>query len=592
MTYAYENLSPEKFQQFCQALLVRQFPYLQCFPVGQPDGGRDAISWLRNTAIESDNGSFIVHQVKFHRRAQTVTDPHKWLLEKINSEIEKIRKLIPKGAREYYLITNISGTSHLDKGSIDKLNDILKQNIPIPTTCWWRDDLDRRLDLENSLKWSYPELLSGKDLLGIIFESSNKEDKERRTIAISTYVAEQYKEEEEVRFKQIELQNKLFDLFIDIPLNISRKNIKQDDDYVGQDIIRHLTTSSIHENFIERSEEQVFTAFTTTYNIRRWHTDYRRSPSVGAATALLNSFVQSKFPKCVIEGAPGQGKSTIVQYVCQVHRLRLLDKDYDINSIPTEHRSAKLRLPFKVDLRDLATWFDQKNPFSAKPESIEPNKWRASLEAFICAQVEHHSGGIDFSVPDLHAIAKDSAILIVLDGFDEVADIKMRENIVDEIMKAVNRLQSQANSLQVIITSRPAAFAKSPGFPRNEFPHFELGSVTREQVENYAEKWIKARKLQGRESTEFKSILHQKIDEPHIRELARNPMQLAILLSLIHTRGSSLPDKRTALYDNYIELFLSRESGKSEVVREHRDLLIDLHRYLAWILHRAMHESW
>ena len=46
-----------------------------------------------------------------------------------------------------------------------------------------------------------------------------------------------------------------------------------------------------------------------------------------------------------------------------------------------------------------------------------------------------------------------------------------------------------------------------------------------------------------------------------------------------------MPDKRTALYDNYVDLFFSRESEKSAIVREHRDLLKDIHCYLAWILH-------
>jgi hypothetical protein len=68
-------------------------------------------------------------------------------------------------------------------------------------------------------------------------------------------------------------------------------------------------------------------------------------------------------------------------------------------------------------------------------------------------------------------------------------------------------------------------------------------------------------------------------------------MQLAILLSLIHTRGASLPDKRTALYDNYIELFFNRESEKSLVVRDYRDLLINIHRYLGWLLHTEAEQS-
>jgi len=46
-----------------------------------------------------------------------------------------------------------------------------------------------------------------------------------------------------------------------------------------------------------------------------------------------------------------------------------------------------------------------------------------------------------------------------------------------------------------------------------------------------------------------------------------------------------LPDKRTALYDSYIELFFNREAEKSPVVRDNRELLINIHRYLAWLLH-------
>ena len=62
-------------------------------------------------------------------------------------------------------------------------------------------------------------------------------------------------------------------------------------------------------------------------------------------------------------------------------------------------------------------------------------------------------------------------------------------------------------------------------------------------------------------------------------------MQLAIFISLLRTRGESLPNKRTALYDSYIELFFNRESEKNITIRDHRDLIIDIHQYLAWVLH-------
>jgi hypothetical protein len=176
-------------------------------------------------------------------------------------------------------------------------------------------------------------------------------------------------------------------------------------------------------------------------------------------------------------------------------------------------------------------------------------------------------------------------MLLVFDGLDEVADIGRRREVVDEISKGISRLREIAISLQSLVTSRPAAFANSPGLPEDTFLYLQLASINRPLIEQYAEKWLKARRLDGKETSDVRRILKDKLDQPHLRELARNPMQLAILLSLIQTRGRSLPDKRTALYDSYVELFFNREAEKSSVVRDYRDLLLDIHRYLAWVLH-------
>ena len=60
---------------------------------------------------------------------------------------------------------------------------------------------------------------------------------------------------------------------------------------------------------------------------------------------------------------------------------------------------------------------------------------------------------------------------------------------------------------------------------------------------------------------------------------------LTILLNLIHERGPSLPDKRTTLYDLYVERYFTRETDKSSIVRDHRDLLIEIHQFLGWHMH-------
>lgn len=568
MNYPYENLSPEDFQHFCQALLTKEYPGVQCLPVGQPDGGRDALAYSMATGRRSLPS--LIFQVKFVRNIQGAINALDWVKEIVAKEKKKILRLVTLGADRYVLMTNLPGTAHLTNGTIDKVHAYLASELPIHTSCIWRDDLNRRLDSTWDLKWAYPQLFTGSDLLRLYIEGGLSEDRQRRSLAIRTFVANQFRLDKEVKFKQIELQNNLFDLFIDIPIDnhrIYRHGTTTQQSFIPDELYSTLT----YEDVLESIDHGYF-ATTEEGRISR--------RAIGAATLLLNS----KAPKLLLlEGAPGQGKSTIAQYVCQVHRIRLLGELQDLQLLSPEHQASPLRLPLKVDLRDFATWRSGKSPFSLKPDDSPPQIAR-SLEGFLAALIQHNSGGSRFDVADLQAIIGVSAVLLVLDGLDEVAEIKLRKDVIEEIECGIDRLASISASLRVVVTSRPAAFSNSPGLSEGKVTSVSLGYVTPELIDEYASKWLKAKHLPPRESREVKVILKEKLEFPHLRDLARNPMQLAILLSLIHTRGSSLPDKRTALYDNYIDLFFNREAEKSPIVRDHRDLLIDIHRYLAWLL--------
>jgi hypothetical protein len=311
-----------------------------------------------------------------------------------------------------------------------------------------------------------------------------------------------------------------------------------------------------------------------------------RKEDLGTAALLLTDLETGLIDQIVVEGAPGQGKSMLVQYICQVHRIRWLRKDADLNRLPELHRNAPIRIPFKVDLRDLSSWLSGIDPFSEQTWSDRANEPR-TLETFLARLVRYHSGGFSFDVNDLHEVARRAPLLIALDGLDEVADIRSRHDVVIGVTKTIPRLRENCSGLRVVITSRPAAFTNSPGFNIEQFPHLSLGSVPRHQVKQYAQRWMEVRNLSHQEQSEFWSILNEKMEQPHLRDLARNPMQLAILLNLIHTQGTALPDKRTSLYDSYIDFFFSREAAKSAVVRKNIDLLKDIHRYLAWVLHTA-----
>jgi hypothetical protein len=573
LDYPFEDLGPEGFQQFCQALLLKEFPKLQCFPVAQPDGGRDGLTYLQETR----NAKFMVFQVKFARKPLSEQDPHKWLAAILEQEAPKIQTLIPRGASRFLLLTNIPGTSHLDAGSMDRVKATMEKSIEVPSDCWWRDDLSRRLDNAWDLKWAYPALMRGPDLLRAVIESGLSEQRDRRESAVRAFLRYQFSQDEEVRFRQVDLQRNLLDLFIDVPITFR-------DPLADKRQFFHFKT--VQNTFHSRHQSELRIEDDIEFDARSGPDhgliDSGNDEHMGAAAALLKPSMQQAFPCLVLEGAPGQGKSTISQYICQVHRIRLL-RESTANVDPA-HLASPMRLPIKVDLRDLATWLGKKDPFDIGA-TMAPQNWAKTLEAFLAAQISYQSGATHFTVDDVLAVSKISAVLLVFDGLDEVADHARRKDVVEELTRGVQRLQENAASLQVIITSRPAAFANSPGMPHNLFPHFQLLSLPKSYVLLYADRWMRARQLEPRQAGEFRSILKEKLDQPHLRDLARNPMQLTILLSLILTKGSSLPDKRTALYDDYIGLFFSREATKSTTVRDHRDLLIDIHRYLGWLLH-------
>ena len=286
----------------------------------------------------------------------------------------------------------------------------------------------------------------------------------------------------------------------------------------------------------------------------------------------------------VLEGAPGQGKSTVTQFLCQLNRLRLLMKDSELTPVDANHKQGPIRTPFRVDLRDYAAWVNGRHPFSKKPDLPVPPEGRRSLESFVAMQVSWHSGTLDINEDQLLHFLERSHSVIVLDGFDEVADITTRTTLVEEICRASARLAAHCQSLQMIVTSRPAAFANSPGFPETDWAHLYLKNLRTPNILAYKEKWLHVQRLDSAEADMVSATLEQKLEQPHLRDLARNPMQLAILLHLIHEQGPALPEKRTTLYEEYMKLFLNREAEKSAVVRDRRELLLSIHGLLAWVL--------
>lgn len=301
----------------------------------------------------------------------------------------------------------------------------------------------------------------------------------------------------------------------------------------------------------------------------------------------MGSAAQEHLKLVVLEGAPGQGKSTLAQYVCQMHRARYLRKQGVLGRVSEAYRNTAFRVPIKVDLRDYAAFLEGNSPFASASSPSEPR----TLDNFLGQLIGYNSGGIEFTAHDVLSLLKNAPTLLFLDGLDEVADISAREALVASIGEALARWGEFDADLQVVVTSRPSVFGRAPSFGKLGFVTLTLQNIDPERIDDYANRWVVARGLDDAEKRDVKKILSEKLELAHIRDLTRNPMQLTILLSLIHQVGHSLPDQRTDLYGRYVDLFLTREADKSVRVRENRAVLLGFIQHLAWVLQTQAESS-
>ncbi|APE12746.1 hypothetical protein BO226_25745 (plasmid) [Rhodococcus sp. 2G] len=538
--YLYNRLSEKQFQQLCNSLLAHSFPEMTCYPVGHSDGGRDAV---RRTGRRS-----VVYQVKW--TSKPLQSPLSWLTEAIRGEADDIRRLVEEGAEEYYLMTSVAGTAVPLRGTMDKLDKRLEEysaEFGIPMHCWWQADIDARVDAAPAeLKWTYQEMLAGVDAVRYLREADSlaAKDQELRTLLLAV-LATQWQEDVKVKFKQAELEaHRLTDLFIDVEaVQVSQPG--------RAGMLSHLKSSE----------------------------------ALGGAAAYL---LATKKPLTLVRGEPGQGKSTLGQYLCQVHRAAFLPDDGyrpGDTHLPTPQLP---RLPLRLDLRDYAAWLGGEDPFSDFDEDPRKKARRArkqgSLEVYLAEFLSARSGGLSATVEMVRDVLLRFPMLIVLDGLDEMAQIQTRTRAVKEIDQFAARLGvNSLNVPQVVVTTRPNA----SGMAEPSMDTFEAIALTRLSPSlrtEYLRKWAEAHSIRGRDRRDLERTFRQRSAEPHIVQLADNPMQLTILLYLMRKRGNSVPAARTELYTSYMETFLDREAAKTPAVDEYRVDLEEVTAYLGWHL--------
>lgn len=535
--YLYERLGAERFQKLCAALVVSRMSEVEVFPTGQGDGGRDITAGRQG----------VVLQVKFTK--DRIRSPVAWLTAAIKGEDANIRRLVKMGCQRYILMTNIEGSAAPGGGDRDRLNAEFAKyegTYGIPMSGMWCSDIDAWVDLAGpNLKLAYVDMLTGSEQLVALLQSTTlAENEEREKRFLQDYVATQWSRDRTVKFTQIELRsNLLTDLFVDV--TASRLSAPKN--------ARGLLPTG----------------------------------GVGGLAAHLLS--KSAPPFTLLEGVPGQGKSTASQYICQAHRVVFLDKaDLEAKGerCPKD-KPEETRLPIRIDLADYALWCAGIDPLAGDAGRAHKKRARTDIELFLVKHFQEASTDGDIRLSEVRSLLDRLATVIVFDGLDEVADPDMRATIVREIDEFISRRTGRPGNLHVVITTRPNSSGlaePSPAF----FQRLRLDPLGPDLRKRYLRQWAAAQDLDKPELRSLEKIFDERTAAAHVAQLANNPMQLALLLHLIRKKRDSLPTARTDLYRQYMDLFLEREVEKSTevspLVKKYRDDIEEASAYIGWYM--------
>jgi predicted NACHT family NTPase len=182
---------------------------------------------------------------------------------------------------------------------------------------------------------------------------------------------------------------------------------------------------------------------------------------VSATTTLATG----DFLRTVLIGGPGQGKSTLGQFVAQIHRAHLLQRAHELDADQLRFLPTTVRIPVRIILKDYA---------QAMTEGPGPH----ALEFYIASLfTERAARGV--SAENIQEIIRTNPTLLILDGLDEVTDRKLRDRMLQYVSEFIGRVEDVLHGdLQVIATSRPTGY--SDQFDPSCFLHLELAAMDAE----------------------------------------------------------------------------------------------------------------
>lgn len=555
--YYFDELDPASFQRLINSLLIKRYgDGIRLLPLRGADGGRDAETPIGSSfysvtipSVESNLARFgakpgrYLFQVKHHRLAdRSSTATRSAVLQDFGTELSDnvLTRRGDDAVDFFFLITNVPSSRDMFAKVDEKRREVLRSHPDLYSEILWQDHVTAWLDHTPSVWAAFPEVFAGRIVpaLGQIASSPNP----GLSLSLQMALAAQLKRDAVIRFRQINLEQRLARLFVDLDARSSD--------------LHHFY---LHTDYVEVEEVPFEEALNPHAHVRA---------SRPGTIPLLTGEASRGLSKIILEGGPGQGKSTVTQMLAQIYRSLLVSPTSEYSGYWPSVRRA--RLPIRIELRLFAEWL------------VGTTK---SVEQYLAETLSADAGGATITVEDVHNATRQQDVLLIFDGLDEVGSDVLRDQVVTKIVECVTRFETAPNSdLRVIVTSRPPAVAGRLE-ALNGFRRVQLQPLNDEKVQEYLSRWTEVQCSDAADRERVTASFLKRKSEDHVAALVKNPMQLSVLLHFIRLKGEAFPDKRAELYREYFKTVIDRDVEKSPELRRNRDDIEALHEVIGFTIH-------